>query len=525
MPFSKLPKQSQDLTWNLTDSLISLISSLSEAEEEIIEAINKLPTLSNFLFGLLGFDLTPTKVQSQVLSCLTALTEDNASMVQRIVDNGDWLKGLMHLKSAKGPVAVGACGTLHNIFSVMHWSDHKTSVAGASDAALLPTLVQYMDSALSSTNGKNGTASHSTPDQVLQLALEITASIATSLQEALEAGHEKEFEGFGDDDVNEDAMATEKDEDEEDDMEDEEDHEMNDDEIAAEMEMVTGDGPDDDEEDIDEPTLDELIRNATPRVLDLAQSAGGSQNEIIRDSALSALNNIAWTVSSIDFSTGNLDSLHGFWSSLAQRIWNDTITPVLASNTADIALASSITSLAWAVSRSVQGNIKQQPDEATKFMALYQASKGIDNISEKQPNGSRSSPFEKDDAFQSLGVKCIGVLGTLALNPAPIPLNREIGIFLLTTLAALPDTPAAVAVEAMNAIFDIYSDNSFAFDEPVFWGDGFYNHLEETLPKAKKMVKSIDKRKFEELRARANDAVLNFTRFLKYKKSEREKMR
>jgi hypothetical protein len=365
--------------------------------------------------------------------------------------------------------------------------------------------------------------SHSTPDQVLQLALEITASIATSLQEALEAGHEKEFEGFGDDDLNKDAMDAEDGEDDEDAMEDEEDLEMNDDEIAAEMELVTGDGPDDDEEESDEPTLNELIRNAAPRVLSLIQSAGGSQNETIRDSGLSALNNIAWTMSSIDFPAANLNGLREFWSSLAQKIWNDTVAPVLASNTADIALASSITSLAWAVSRSVQGNVKIQPDEATKFMALYQASKSIDDASEKQANGSKSSPSEKEDAFQSLGVKCIGVLGTLALSPAPVPLNREIGVFLLTTLAALPDTPAAVAVESMNAIFDIYSDSSFAFDEPVFWGDGFYKHLEDILPKAKKMAKTIDKRKFEELRARANDAVLNFTRFLKYKKTEREK--
>ena len=167
-----------------------------------MESINKRPTFINFLFGLLGFEHTPAEVQCEVLSCLTVLTEDNELLAQQIVDNGDWLRGLMHLKSAKGAVAVGACGPLHNIFSVMQWSDHKTPMAGASDAALLPTLLQTMDA--SPSNGTNGHTSHSTPDQVLQLALEITASIATSLQEALESGDEKEFEGFGDDDLPQD---------------------------------------------------------------------------------------------------------------------------------------------------------------------------------------------------------------------------------------------------------------------------------------------------------------------------------
>jgi hypothetical protein len=380
-----------------------------------------------------------------------------------------------------------------------------------------------MDTVAPSTNGANGRTSHSTPDQILQLALEITASIATSLQEALENGHEKEFEGFGDDDLQEGDMDAVGDDDDEEEADgDDEDHEMNEDEIAAEMEMVTGDGPDDDEEPSEEPTLDELVRNATPRVLGLVQSSVGSQNETVRVSALSALNNIAWTVSSIDFSARHLDSLKEFWSSMSQRIWDETVTPVLASNTADIELASSITSLAWAVSRSVQGRIRIQPDEPRKFMSLYTASKALESAPEKQANGSKPNQPENNDAFQSLGVKCIGVLGTLALDPAPIPLNREIGVFLLTTLADLPETSAAVSVEALNAIFDIYLDSSFAFDEPVFWGDGFYQHLEGILPKAKKMVKSIDKRKFEELRARANDSVLNFTRFLKYKKTEKE---
>ncbi|CAG8962331.1 hypothetical protein HYFRA_00005386 [Hymenoscyphus fraxineus] len=515
VPFSSLPKPHQELAWNLTSSLISLLSSLSEAQDEIVEAVSKLPTILNFLFGLLAFELTPREVSNEVLSCLTTLTEDNKPTVQQIVDNGDWVKGLMQLKDSKTPLAVTACGTLHNIFSTMGWSDHDRPIDGASDASLIPTLVHYMETSVANIKATNGHSTNSTPDQILQLALEITASIATSLQEALEHGHEKEFKGFDDpidtedmDDDNEEGEAGEEGDDDE----------MNDDEIAADMDLVTRDGPD---EDSDEPTLELLIRTATPKIL--AMAAGITHNDVIRDCAISTLNNIAWTVSSIDFSNSQLDGIQKFWATMAQSIWSSTISPVLASDTADIDLASIITSLAWAISRSVRGVIKLKPDEPKKFMALYQASKNIDTTVESQANGN-SKAEESPDLFQGLGVKCIGVLGSLAVDPAPIELNREIGIFLITTLAALPDTPAANAVEALNQVFDIYSDKSYAFDEPVFWGNGFYKHLEDILPKARKMTKSIDKRKFEELRARADEAVLNFGRFLKYKKTEHEKM-
>jgi hypothetical protein len=516
--------------WNLTSSVTSLLSSLSEAQDEIVEAISKLHTIVNFLFGLLSFELTPAEVQNEILSCLTTLTEDNKPIVQQVVDNGDWLKTLLQIKDSGDLKAVTACGVLHNVFITLQWFDHNTPIEGASDAMLIPTLVKSMEITQVTSNGTNGHVAHSGPDQILQLALEITASIATSLQEALEheSRNEKEFKGFDDSDLGngegeEDEMDADEDLDEGAEGEDGDNDEMNEEEIDADMDLVTGDGPEDDDSLSEEVTLDRLVRNAAPKILSLANpSQSPSENGTIQSHALAALNNIAWTISSIDFSNSRLDSLQKFWSNIAQRIWNELITPVLASNTADIKLASSITSLAWAVSRSVKGVIKMHAEEHRKFIALYQASKNLNSSkAQEQLNGAKKGPDDGTDAFQGLGVKAIGVLGSLALEPAPVELNREIGVFLLTVLAALPDTAAADAVEAMNQIFDIYADKSYTFDESVFWGDGFYKHLEEILLKARKMAKAIDKRKFGELRARADEAVLNLGRFLKYKKTER----
>ena len=420
--------------------------------------------------------------------------------------------GLMQLRELAGPRAVPACAIMHNIFTCLEWSDHNTPMKGASDTILIPTLVQCMSQVQGEDNFSNG-SSHLNPDQILQLALEITASIATSLQEALEHGakYETEFEGFDDkeekedetmaDDVNDDTSDAEDEPNEE----DEEEDEMTMAEIGDDMNRVIGDGSDDEDDSEDvQPTLDALIRVAAPFILKISQTG----SEAVQSGAISTLNNIAWTVSNIDFSAAS-GRLKKTWTPLAQQIWSEVVTPVLASNTADFELASSITSLAWAVARSVQGQVKLTGDEHRKFMALYQASKDL----------PVPSDTDEADPFQGLGVKCVGVLGRLALDPAPLPLNREIGVFLLTVLAGLPENPVADAVEAVNEIFDIYADKSYACDE-VFRNDGFYKHLEELKAKVGKAAKGVDKRKETELRSRADEARLNLDRFLAYKRRE-----
>ena len=136
---------------------------------------------------------------------------------------------------------------------------------------------------------------------------------------------------------------------------------------------------------------------------------------------------------------------------------------------------------------------------------------------------TKGSPAAQDpeDPFQALSVKCIGVLGQLALEPAPLGRNRDVGTFLITLLAGLPATPPADAVEALNQVFDVYADEGYSYDKDVFWKDNFVKHLEEVLPKARAMVKTIDKRAHGELRLRADEAVINLNRFLAYKRKNK----
>lgn len=259
----------------------------------------------------------------------------------------------MQLKNSGGFKGVATCGVLHNIFTAMNWADDNAPMDGASDAILLPTLIESMQQA-QQTNGANGTNGHTTnssPERVLQMALEITASIATSLQEALELGNGKEevFEGFGDDEeVDEDQMVdgdADLSEGEEGDLSDEE-NEMTQEDIEADMDMVLGDDPEDEETSNDQDTLHQLVQVACPTVIALTQLSEDSKMEgdDVQTPALAALNNIAWTVSSIDFSKSHLGGLQKSWAGIAQRIWDEVVCRVLASNTANVELAASITS-------------------------------------------------------------------------------------------------------------------------------------------------------------------------------------
>lgn len=463
---------------------------------------------------------------------MAVLLEDNEVLAKQVVDREEsFLKYLILVKDFTGMKGVATCQVLHNLFTSLKWYDHNTSMEGASDAGLLPTLVAAMDQTeeQSGTRIRNGDSTHSSPDQIIQLALEVTAAIATSLEEALEHASrprniqmEEEFTGFDDTEVpNGDAEPEDAEGDEMDVEESENDNgEMDEHEIAADMEMVTGDGSDVDDAAGETATLDRLVKRAAPQIINLAL-----QNNDNRSQALSALNNIAWAVSVIDFSderlmkNGYLKRIYELWGSVAQRIWEEIVSPVLASNTADIELASITTSIAWAVARCVKGGIKIQPGEQLKFMALYQASR---NMIGEGENGVANAVDGGEDPFQSLGVKSLGALGSLAQHPAPIDLNREIGAFLLTVLSALPETPPADAVEALNQIFDIYADKEYGFDEPVFWGNNFCQRLEAIQPKLKSMAKTIDKRLFPELRERVDEALLNLHRFLSFKRKEKK---
>lgn len=531
--FPKVPKAQKQVTWNTTTAILSLLSALAAARDEILEAIVSNPQLMQFLCILVTKPITPPEVLNEILSCLMTLSEDNLKASQFILaDSSTCFSTLLKLKELGNSTSVYACGLLHNMFSALEWHDASPGQDGLTDAKIIPNLCQILPKLKQDQKTYRLTGLE---PEVATLALEILASIATDLQVSMTKANKivEEWNGFGDEPAVENGDGEDEDEEmkhgSDDDgaadvtgqdgtAEDEEDVEMDVDAMLGDMDLVTG-GDSDAEADAelaDLPTLGEFINKAVPYVTRLSNLAPASDDAVaVVSEALSVLNNIAWTLSCFDYSEPGNASILRVWTPVAKRVWSKVVARVLATDTADISLAALVTSIAWAISRTLQGSTPLEGNEHQKFMALYKASRGLSPKSEED----QAKQGEAEDPFQALGVKCIGVLGQLAQDPAPTDLNREVGVFLVTILDALPDTPAADAVEALNQLMDIYGDESHPCDKAVFWKDDFLKHLENILPKTKALVKTVDKRgATSELRARLDEAVLNLGRFIQYKK-------
>jgi hypothetical protein len=550
--FGKLPKAQQTITWEISTSLVSLVNDVALAAPEALAAITRDEYIMRHLFLLVAQPVVPPPVHQASLACLWSLSEDNKTFAELVVFgfDGQTLDVLRRLSTTWSDSAATACGILHNIVSAIGGSGGEDSrpkrLSDLSDASLVKPLADIVRSF-----GPGGSTDEGyrvlAPEQI-QIALEVLASIGTELQAALSRGKGAAVEerngvpagGQSDDEEDDEEEAINIDDgdgeddkdgkDEDGEMDDApdaqnggggDDHEMAIDDILADIDMVAGDHSDDEEDkNTDIPLLNEFCRRAIPQLIRLATAQIPDEPEFdLVGHALSALNNISWSVSCLDFTDENNAAAAKTWRPAGRAVWDSVVTPVLGSDTADLELAAKITGLAWAIARTMHGELADT-DAHRKFIALYQATKGIEAQQQSPPSADSAPPA---DPFQALGVKCIGVLGQLAMHPAPVAVNREIGIFLVTALRGLSagTTPVADAVEALNQLMDVYADEAQPCDRAVFWADGFQAHLEEIRHPLKMAIKKVDKRANEELRARADEAVLNLGRFVQYKKKHR----
>lgn len=448
------------------------------------------------------------------------LTEDNPPLAQALVSSPA-LDLLTKQKKLDGSTSILVCGVLHNVFEAMDWDDNSPGVGGATDEMLVRRLARTLQD-YKPGEEPPADAEWTCPDEIAALALEILASIASGVQDTMGGGKgapsAKEENGAqdGDDDKMEEDDVEDDVEDGAEIGDDESDGSMDPEEMANDMDMVTG-THDDDLGTSDLPTLETLLKRAVPQVLRLASpsSQSGSPSEV-QVHAVSVLNNLSWSLACVDFASGENEGLLKAWLPHAKAIWEKAVTEILDSDTNDLGLATEVTSLAWAVSKALgPAHLPLKDGQHQRFISLYHATRNMAG------GGDEQAP-EAEDPFQALGVKCIGVLGQLALDPAPLPLNRDIGVFLVTVVSSLPQAAPAEAVEALNQLFDVYGDEDAACDA-VFWEDGFLRHLQEALPKCRAMLKGIHKgdEKTKELRERAEEAVMNLDRFVQYKRKNK----
>ncbi|GAO16027.1 hypothetical protein UVI_02056050 [Ustilaginoidea virens] len=499
---AQLPlKAERALVVSVAASLVALLTALAEATDEALQAISASRAITDFLFRLVacgsraGPDAAAaaaaglSNLRGDALACLMILTEDNQPLARSVVSDPERYQALLEVKDEATGDGVLACATLHNVFAALGSLGDAPHVPGADDSSLIPTLakvvarVQAGQGAADQSGGGGGSGGGwSSAVEQQQLALETLASIGTALLHAdassatpageSETAEPKADEDMGDADGEAPAASDDDASDAEDDDEDDDDG-MDQDELDADMDMVTGaDDPRDDGNLDDMPVLKALLQTALPELLRIATFQPADDDSLrLQAHALSALNNIAWSVSLVDFSDDLNGGIQKAWLPVGHALW-------------------------------------------ARFISLYQATRQL-------PEDTAAAAAAAADPFQRLGVKCVGVLGQLAMHPAPAPRNREIGAFLMALLAGLPDTPAPDAVEALMQVYDVYGDEQLPCDRDVFWRDGFLDRLEAAAPRVRAMVKGVDGKTQPELKARAAEALLNLERFVAYKKKNR----
>lgn len=116
-----------------------------------------------------------------------------------------------------------------------------------------------------------------------------------------------------------------------------------------------------------------------------------------------------------------------------------------------------------------------------------------------------------------LKVKVIGILSAAAQIHDSLIRNKIVGDWLMSRMmeiCMLPDSESCdLLSEILNAIFDIYGDETRIFNQTFVEGD-YLGKLKSLLGRAKGKCRSI---KFVEVKERAQEAIENLDAFIKYR--------
>ncbi|KAK6533353.1 hypothetical protein TWF694_002303 [Orbilia ellipsospora] len=521
---------SQSLLWDCAHSVVSLLVGLNETTQEVLEAVSN-PKILEFVSKLLDPGVTvPDKVQTAAAVFLDRVTDKNEAAYAVFSQDLDFIAQLRNRCSSKvklDPLQLTAfCSLFHNLVAQSAASDDGFSDSHhITDADLVEPLTDIITTTLS-----NQTPSQS-DQQALFLSLETLTDIANQITETFGKQASPSANGINGDvnDMDEDGDEDQDEAMEEDDDVSEPEDEASDgeasdeefpDELGADLAMVTGeDGTSaraSRKKPLNSPILEYLVTKTIHTVLPIATSTPSSEPERqIKLTSIALLTSIARAFAILTSKSHKSkftlpSALQDTYLPVTDAIWENLITPILLSNSADITLAEKITDLSIHIT-AFKPSVSISNGQHKSFLALY--------------NATTSTPLK---------VLCVKVSSNLAQCQGNdrIDVNKEIGTFLIGTVNKLPflgdeivleELPSPeVVIECLNGVYDVYADQDFDYDEEVFVKLGFLKYLRSFVGRVRGMAKRIDKRKQPELRESAEEALLNLNAFIKYKTEERQ---
>lgn len=494
--FEKMETPRRKLVFNQLENLVGLLSSMAITHNDIFDAIDKrLPNLAVFLIQLIR--LNDPALLTAACELLYVLSEDNDRVIGQIADYP--FKELLK-EQVPNSARIYVNGILFNAYVEQGTADQEVlceilkSIVSAISEVDLEKAKQNVEPKIENdtpvdvheVNAVSAEA-RSVIDTV-QMALELFTAIAEviSVDPKTSDGGEPE----------EEEVMMDEDGDEEPDMSDDAFIERSADQEQDQAVEIDGDISFDDNSGGEPPSpsveyLHEVVLPLIIKYLD---------EPLFVSRTMAALNNCCWTL--VDKLNVNKNAS---WRANAIDLWNN-LFKYLENTDLDVSVGA-IGSL-WAVATAFQGQVPITNDQ-------------ISFITSQCSNVKQTMTNDNKDESTEFMVRATGLIGTVGCAPDRVEITRESSKFILSIISNALDCPIEVIIQGLDTLFDMFGDMSYDYDEPVFVGDNVLQTLKAALPTVRQAVKRVDKKRFPELRGRADEAALNLGRFIDYKKKER----
>ncbi|KAF9168520.1 hypothetical protein DFQ26_006679 [Actinomortierella ambigua] len=550
-------QEKRKTVWDWAENIISIVWAMCEHSEKSLKVINKLNMVPFLMSFMMNVDKLPPKVLVAAAQCLYTLTDDNPECRQVFTTHPEYTKPFEVILGSNVNaeeellIKTLTCGIVINLRSVISknaaendYSDIHNLVLPVLSGALNYSL---QNAAMEATNASKIVNERKTevdlakpnapltPEEItlhaietrlqtLQLTLELIASICTESVEGVEEEDAIEEWKGGDADMDEDGMEAEGAEDDEDEFTDAKGGDAMDANAMREMEQLTAASKevpvDLSNHSIVKVLIDAIfpafIHLGTPTPLSFPEqeipTPATAAPQITQQlatthlRALEALNNFLLTMA---------DAVPGRWWYKVRRADAEQCWTWLFQQ------AGVVAGKGVQVGAEVKGQEMRGAVLDTMIGCLWTLARGLDaQVPLAEFHVPALMGAYHSTTSDSMRVKAIGCLGVIGRRQGAVEVNKVIGEFMIQLLKNKPSPEACV--EALNALYDMYADKEFDYDEPVYVQGHFNEALKGMVKQVRFMVRNIDRRKNHDLRNRADEAILNLVEFIKYKEKERK---
>nr|XP_019011947.1 uncharacterized protein I206_02784 [Kwoniella pini CBS 10737]OCF50728.1 hypothetical protein I206_02784 [Kwoniella pini CBS 10737] len=553
---------------SLAENVISLLWSLAEANPKTLQAVNAVGCEGLLIKVLAGRESLGLGVSLAASQALYSLTQDNPPFRKAIVNYPNALETIISMieedhtpvessyaaqsRNGKGKskeINVADCvemvktGVIRNCVLAGSRTDERVNITGLTSGTILPLINGLLDINLINVVDKVlGLAQQVPKEGTANLGKDLKTDHRSAAELSLERSERSLTTVVIASEVLTDICAG---------LEDEEDVPLNPAEAIAQDEEI------DEDEDMDEILADEdLIERGRDPLLEVEEpilsptvNPGATLSHLLRTLQLPSRLTALSQLTALSFPpTNNQPSPHppttSVLSVLHLRVLealNNLLLTTAASlpsggESAEISGTVPVQQL-WAGMFAIISAIGSEPDALNMKgqemrvevleMALgciWGTVKVAPNVLDIQNDHIQtlidSTRVLRSDVAKSRVIEALSALA--ARQNVSVEQNQVIGTWLLQLLTASSTLTPDILISVLNAIIDVYADETRPYDKPVFVAGGFLESLSGIVAKVRAEIKRIDKRKNRQLRTQGEEAYENLVAFIKYRRSLRQ---